>query len=383
MEYRLLGPIEVLDGERRLPLGGPKQRALLAVLLLGANRVVPRSELVEAVWPDAPPPTAATAVQVYVSRLRKTLPEGVLETRPAGYLLHVEPGQLDLERFERLASEGRPREALALWRGAPVEGIELGAWARAEVQRLTELHAAVLEVRVAADLALGRHAEVIGELEALVARHPLRERLRGQLMLALYRAGRQTEALEQYRAARAVLRDELGLEPDAALQQLHGAILRQERGLELQAAEPLRMRATVLFAILTPTAAAGPAEVRQALAEATEGVSSQLREAGGEVQYGLAGALLARFERDADDALTAANAVRDRLASSPVQARIGIETGEVLAGPGGLTGTPVAVASKLAGAAEPDEILVGDEAAAAVGDSFELRKRGRAHLLGG
>jgi DNA-binding SARP family transcriptional activator len=383
MEYRLLGPIEVLDGERRLPLGGPKQRALLAVLLLGANRIVPRSELVEAVWPEGPPPTAATAVQVYVSRLRKTLPEGVLETRPTGYLLHVEPGQLDLERFERLASEGRPREALALWRSAPVEGIELGAWARAEVHRLAELHAAVLEDRIEADLALGRHAEVIGELEALVTRHPLRERLREQLMLALYRAGRQAEALEQYRAARAVLQDELGLEPDAALQQLHGAILRQERGLELQAAEPLRMHAAVLFAILTPTAAGDPAEVRQALANATKAVSSQLREAGAEVQHGLAGALLARFDGDADDALAAATAVRDRLAPSSVQARIGIETGEVLAGPGGLTGTPVAVASKLAGAAQPDEILVGDEAAAAVGNSFELRKRGRTHRLGG
>lgn len=362
MEYRLLGPIEVLDGKRSLPLGGPKQRALLAVLLLAANRVVPRSELVEAVWPEGPPPTAATAVQVYVSRLRKTLPEGVLETRPAGYLLHVDPGQLDLERFERLAGEARPREALAFWRGEPVEGIELGAWARAEVHRLAELHAAVLEDRIEADLALGRHAELIGELEALVTRHPLRARLRGQLMLALYRAGRQAEALEQYRAARAVLRDELGLEPDAALQRLHGAILRQEPELELRAAEPLRMRAAVLFAILTPTAAGDPAEVRQALAKATEAVSSQLREAGAEVQHGLAGALLARFDGDASDALAAAVAVRERLALSSVQARIGIESGEVLVGPGGLTGTPVAVASKLAGAAEPGQILLGRDA---------------------
>jgi DNA-binding SARP family transcriptional activator len=377
MEYRLLGPIEVLDGERRLQLGGPKQRALLAVLLLGANRVVQRGELVEAVWPEGPPPTAATAVQVYVSRLRKTLPEGVLETRPAGYLLHVEPGQLDLERFERLASEGRPREALALWRGPPVEGIELGAWARAEVHRLVELQAAVLEDRIEADLALGRHAEVIGELEALVTRQPLRGRLRAQLMLALYRAGRQTEALEQYREARTVLRDELGLEPDAALQQLHGAILRQERGLELQAAEPLRMHATVLFAILTPTAAGYPADVRQALANATDAVSAQLREAGAEVQHGLAGALLARFDGDAGDALAAAAAVRDALAPSSVHARIGIETGEVLVGPGGLTGAPVAVASKLAGAAEPGEILVGPEARAAAGDS-DLKPGGRA-----
>src|SRR5918996_505401 len=197
MEYRVLGPIEALDGERRLPLGGPKQRAVLAVLLLGANRVVSRTDLVEAVWPEGPPPTAATALQVYVSRLRKTLPAGVLETRPAGYLLHVELG--------------------------------------------------VLEDRIDADLALGHHAGLVGELEGLVARHPLRERLRGQLMLALYRAGRQAEALEQYRTARAALREQLGLDPGAALQRLHGTMLRQEPELELR-----RSRATVLFAILTP-----------------------------------------------------------------------------------------------------------------------------------
>ena len=362
MEYRVLGPIEALDGERRLPLGGPKQRAVLAVLLLGANRVVPRADLVEAVWPDGSPPTAATALQVYVSRLRKTLPAGVLETRPTGYLLHVERGELDVDRFERLASEARPREALALWRGAPVEGIELGAWARAEVQRLAELHAAVLEERIDADLALGRHAELIGELEGLVARHPLRERLRGQLMLALYRAGRQAEALEQYRAARAVLLDELGLEPGAALRRLHGAILRQDPGLELSAARPERIRGTVLFAILTP-GAGDSAEVRATLANAIEAVSSELREAGAEVERGLAGALLARFEGDASTAVAAADAVRERLAVSSVRARIGIETGEVLAGPGGLTGTPVAVASKLAGAAEPGQILLGPDAA--------------------
>lgn len=357
MEYRLLGPIEVLDGKRSLPLGGPKQRALLAVLLLAANRVVPRSELVEAVWPEGPPPTAATAVQVYVSRLRKTLPEGVLETRPAGYLLHVDPGQLDLERFERLAGEARPREALAFWRGEPVEGIELGAWARAEVHRLEELRSAVLEDRIAEDLAGGRHAEVIGELEGLVAGQPLRERFREQLMLALYRAGRQAEALEQYRAARAALRDELGLEPGTELQRLHTAMLRQEERIEVR-----RGRATVLFAILTPAGDGDAADVRQALAQATEEVSTQLREAGGEVQHGLAGALLARFDGDASDALAAAAAVRDRLAQSSVQARIGVESGDVLVGPGGLTGTPVAVASKLAGAAEPGQILLGPDA---------------------
>jgi DNA-binding SARP family transcriptional activator len=358
MEYRVLGPIEALDGERRLPLGGPKQRAVLAVLLFGANRVVPRADLVEAVWPEGPPPTAATALQVYVSRLRKTLPAGVLETRPAGYLLHVERGDLDADRFERLAGEARPREALALWRGAPVEGIEVGAWARAEVQRLAELRAAVLEDRIDADLALGRHAELVGELEGLVARHPLRERLRGQLMLALYRAGRQAEALEQYRAARAVLLDELGLEPGPELQRLHTAMLRQEEQIDVR-----RGRATILFAILTPTGDGDAADVREALAAAADAATAELERAGAEVQHGLAGALLARFAGDASDALAGAAALVDRLSPSPVRARIGIETGEVLAGPGGVTGTPVAIASKLAGAAEPGQILLGPDAA--------------------
>ena len=368
MEYRVLGPIEALDGERRLPLGGPKQRALLGVLLLAANRVAPRDELLEALWPEGAPATAATALQVYVSRLRKLLPAGALETQPPGYVLHVRPGELDLERFEHLAAAGMVSEALELWRGPPLGGLELGGSARVDVQRLEERRLAVLEDRVEADLALGRPADLIAELEALVARYPLRERLRGQLMLALYRSGRQAEALEHYRSLQTTLRDELGLEPDASLRRLHTEILRQSG--QLEAAAP----AVVLFAILTPSES-DPAAVRDLLEQAAEAASAELAERGATVERGLAGALLARLEPDAARALAAAAAVRDRLEAElggGVRARIGVELGDVLGGKGGLSGLPVATAARLAGSAEPGEILVGEAAAAAAaGGSVE------------
>jgi DNA-binding SARP family transcriptional activator len=364
MEYRVLGPIEALDDDRRLALGGPKQRLLLGVLLLRANRIVAGRELVEALWAETPPATAGAAVQVYVSRLRKTLPEDALETRPQGYVVHVGPGELDAERFERLVRQGAPREALALWRGDPLEGRELGGWARAEAHRLAELAAEGIEQRIAADLDLGRHAEVVAELETLVAAHPLRERLRELLMLALYRAGRQAEALDQFRATRVTLRDELGLEPGAALQELHRAILRHDRAIELPRATPESLHAAILFVILTPAQPGDAAHMRALLAEAVETASAELERAGGQVDRGLAGALMARLESDAAGAAAAARDVMSRLEPVGVLARIGIETGEVLVGAGGVTGEAVATASRLAGAAKPGEILLGPAAEA-------------------
>lgn len=367
----MLGPVEVLDGDLPVPIGGPKQRALLAVLLLSANRVVSRTELVEALWGGSPPPTADTAVHVYVSRLRKALPAGRLETRPPGYLLRVEPEELDLDRFERLAQEGRPHEALTLWRGPALAGVELPR----EAHRLEELRDAVLEERIQADLADGLHGELVSELEELVARDPLRERLRGQLMIALYRSGRQAEALEQYREIHRALGDELGIEPDPALRRLHTAMLRQAG--ELEPAAPAR--AAVLFAVLRPPADEEPAAVRDLLEQAFEAASSELGAAGATVERGLAGALLARFEEDPARALAAAVALRDRLSGGPVRARIGLETGDVLAGET-LTGPPVAAASRLAGAARPGEILVGADAATGLDRSL-LRRRGDAFVL--
>jgi DNA-binding SARP family transcriptional activator len=222
MEFRILGPLQVLDEGRELPLGGAKQRALLALLLLDPNRVVSRDRLIDELWHADPPETAPTALQVYVSQLRKALGRDLILTQPPGYLIRVSDGELDLHRFERLVATARAeepaqaarllREGLALWRGAPLA--ELGdSFARAERARLEEQRLAALEQRIEAELALGRHAELVPELELLAREHPLRERLRGQLMLALYRCGRQADALESYREARRLLDAELGLQP--------------------------------------------------------------------------------------------------------------------------------------------------------------------------
>ena len=243
MNFRLLGPLEVSDGERSLALGGVKQRSLLAVLLLQANELVSSDRLIDQLWGPAPPASASKSVQVYVSRLRKTLGDGRLTTRAPGYVLRVEPDELDLGRFERLAAEARRtspesasrklREALSLWRGPPLADLAYEPFAQVEIARLEEIRMAVVEQRIDADLALGRHAELIGELETLITRFPLRERLRGQLMLALYRSARQAEALGVYRAARSELSEELGLEPSEELQRLEQAILCQDPALGL------------------------------------------------------------------------------------------------------------------------------------------------------
>jgi DNA-binding SARP family transcriptional activator len=241
MEFRLLGPLEVVEHGRALELGSARQRAVLAVLLLHANEVVSVDRLVDELWGRTPPATAGKILQVYVSRLRKELGDGRLLTRSPGYVLRADRSELDFARFEQLMSQadlGDPRgaasklrQALALSRGPPLADLEYEPFAQAEVVRLGELQWTALERRIDADLAAGRHAELIGELEALIAEHPLRERPRGQLMLALYRSGRQAEALEAYADARRTLLDELGLEPSEELRQLQAAILAQDPGL--------------------------------------------------------------------------------------------------------------------------------------------------------
>jgi DNA-binding SARP family transcriptional activator len=234
MEFRILGPLEVLDGDRQVPLAGSRQRALLALLLTRAGEVVSTDRLIDQLWPDDPPRTAANALQYHVSQLRKSLGAERIVTRSPGYLIRVEPGELDLERFERLAGQGGAealREALALWRGQALADVAYEPFAQGEIRRLEELRLAVLERRVEADMELGRHAQLIGELEQLVAEQPLRERLRELLMLALYRSGRQADALAVYQQGRATLVDELGLDPGSALQELERAILRQDPAL--------------------------------------------------------------------------------------------------------------------------------------------------------
>jgi DNA-binding SARP family transcriptional activator/ABC-type transport system substrate-binding protein len=241
MQLRLLGPFEVADGDRTLVIGGGRQRKLLAILGLRANEFVGSERLIEELWGEQPPETAAKALQGYISQLRKTLGHEMLLTRPGGYILQIAPGQLDVHRFEQLVEEARdaePREAaeklrqaLALWRGPALADFAYDDFARTEIARLEERRLAVLEQRIEADLALGRHATLVGELAALVAQEPLSERPRAQLMLALYRSGRQAEALEVYQQARRTFRDDLGLEPSEEMQQLQRAILAHDPAL--------------------------------------------------------------------------------------------------------------------------------------------------------
>jgi YVTN family beta-propeller protein len=228
VEFRILGPLEVVDDGRPVPIRRGKEQALLVYLLLSANEVVPSGRLVDALWDERPPPTASKILQNAVSHLRRQLGDGRLVTRDSGYVLRVDEDELDLRRFEALAKEGRREEALALWRGTPLLGLAEERFVDDARRRLEEQRLAVLEDRIDDDLAAGRHDELIPELERLVGEHSLRERLQGQLMRALYGAGRQAEALETYRQARKTLSEELGLEPGPELQELERKILRQD-----------------------------------------------------------------------------------------------------------------------------------------------------------
>jgi DNA-binding SARP family transcriptional activator len=245
-------------GGRPVALGGPRQRALLALLLARANEVVSADRLVDELWGERPPDSAVNALQYHVSQLRKALaPAGVVVTRDPGYLIRLGQDELDLVRFERFTAAGQAappeeaarlfREALGLWRGSPLADLADEPSAQPLIRRLEELRLGALERRLEADLDLGRSTELVAELEALVREHPLRERLRAALMRALYGAGRQADALETYRTTRAMLRDELGLEPSPALQELEQAILRQDPALSVAAA-PLRRRAILVVA---------------------------------------------------------------------------------------------------------------------------------------
>jgi predicted ATPase/DNA-binding SARP family transcriptional activator len=271
LDYRILGPLEVWDGDRRLPLGAAKQRAVLALLLINANRVVSVDRMIEELWPEKPPGRPQTAIQTYVSYLRKILepdhaagaPFDVLATEGAGYVLRLEPEQLDLGRFEKLYDHGRGAlagddpararaalaEALALFRGSALMDVAYEPFAQAEVARIEELRLSCLEARVEADLASGSHAELVGELEALAAEHPLRERFAAQLMLALYRAGRQAEALDVYQRTRERLVDELGIEPTPELHELNRRILNQDDAL----VAPVRAKRPVVQLPAPPT----------------------------------------------------------------------------------------------------------------------------------
>ena len=256
MDFRVLGPVQVIAESGAVELASGRQIALLSCLLMAGGEVVSRDRLIDALWGDRPPATAVNALQVHVHGLRQRLGSERIETEGLGYRLRLEPGELDLERFELLAARGRSelaageadaaaatfREALGLWRGPAYEDVRYEEFAQAEVGRLEELRLAALEDRIETDLALGRHRELVSELEGLVSEHESRERLSGQLMLALYRSDRQAEALELFGRTRTALLDELGLEPGPALQELQQAILRQDSALAVEPPELRRRR---------------------------------------------------------------------------------------------------------------------------------------------
>jgi YVTN family beta-propeller protein len=258
LEFRVLGPVEVRDGGRALPLGGPKLRALLADLILNAGSVVSTARLIDDLWGDAPPPAAGHTVETYIARLRRVLRDGstpdALLTRPPGYLLDAEPSQVDAFRFEQLVRDGTAAAgrddhaqassllcaALALWRGEALAGLADAPFAQSAARRLTDQHLLALERRIDSDLQLGRDQDLVGELEALIAGHPYHEPFHRQLMLALYRSGRQSDALAVFRRARGLLAEELGIEPGPELRRTEQAILRQDPQLEQRAAAHLR-----------------------------------------------------------------------------------------------------------------------------------------------
>jgi DNA-binding NarL/FixJ family response regulator/DNA-binding SARP family transcriptional activator len=262
VEYRILGPLEVVDDGTAVALGTIKERVVLAVLLLHANEVVSRDRLIDELWGESPPPTARKAVNVYISQLRKVLGRNgndPIETAGGGYRLVVDPDELDTMKLKQLlgqaeerAAAGEPggaadlyEQALALWRGRTLAGLELESVGRHEVERWQELRLTALMNRIDCELALGRHEQLIGELNLLVREHPLRERLRAQQILALYRADRQAEALEAYQQARDVVVEELGIEPSPALQRLQKEILLQDPALELPARRAVSAPASI------------------------------------------------------------------------------------------------------------------------------------------
>jgi DNA-binding SARP family transcriptional activator len=244
MEFRLLGPLQVLDGDTPVEIHGTKRKAVLALLVLRANEVVSSDRLIDELWGERLPRNAAAALHSHVSRLRKALGPDVLARREWGYVLRTPPETIDVRRFELLLAQAEPMpageravklaEALALWRGPTLADLALEPGLQQEIAHLEEVRLSTLERRIDADLEAGRNSELVAELETLIAHHPLREHLRGQLILSLYRAGRQAEALEVYHETRRVLAEELGLDPSPGLRELERAMLRQDPSLALE-----------------------------------------------------------------------------------------------------------------------------------------------------
>ena len=397
MEYRALGPLEVLDGSgHKLPLGGARQQTVLASLLLRAGKTVGLERLVDELW-EEPPATAARTIQTYISRLRHLLPAGAIESRPGGYALLLNGARLDLHTFEQTAEEGRAalasgeqeraaqllREALALWRGPALAGLTSDALRR-EASRLEELRFGVLEDRLEADLACGRQRKIVPELQALVAEHPFRERPRAQLMLALYRVGRSSDALEVYRETRRLLVEELGMEPGQELRSLEQAILQADTGLDLPQAKaqttfvPERRAGTVTF--LFTDVEGSTRLVRQlrdrypeVLADHQRLVRDAFARHDGEEVDTQGDAFFYVFSRARDAAAGAAEAQRRLQAhawpeDAELRVRMGLHTGEPVVSEERYHGLGVHRAARIMAAGHGGQILASQATAAMLAD---------------
>jgi DNA-binding SARP family transcriptional activator len=422
MRVRILGPFHLEDGGRRITIGGVRQRAVLAGLLLHANEVVPSEQLLVDLWGEDSPPSAANALQAAISRLRRVLPPGRLITTGPGYMLRIFPAELDIAQFEQLTFEGRDAlaagaaaeavqlldQAMTLWRGPPLADFRYEPFAQAEIARLEELQLACLEERNEARLALGSAGALTAELGRMVADHPLRERLRGQLMIALYRSGRQTEALEAYRELRNALREELGLEPSSALRELEAAILRHDPvlapGPATSGTPQARRPVTVLCVALQVAPSSGVTldpETHGVVNEhVVSGLTAVLERHGGKLAasdsehlMGVFGvttlheddALRAvRASLEAREALTAEAATLPRHHGANLAYRFGLATGEALVGgpgPLGFAGDVGVRAVMLAEAAGDGEILISQQTQRLAAGAIETDSAGRDRFL--
>jgi DNA-binding SARP family transcriptional activator len=451
IEFRVLGPLQVVRDDRVLPLGGLKQRGLLALLLFDRNRVVPRDRLIDALWGERPPASAANSVQIYVSKLRRLLEDSetdgsTLLTEPPGYLLGVPAGSLDADVFESMLADGNAAlaegafasaetllaRALAIWRGPALADLASQLFAQPEIARLEGLRLQALEARFEAMLAVGRAAEAVGELQALVGLHPLDERLRAQLMVSLYRSGRHSDALETYRSFRRLLSEELGLEPNPELRELERAILRQDESLgPVAQLTPTRAAAkpggepaapitrpieeelrpvTVVFADIVGSTALGerlePDEAKVLVGECVTMMSRAVDEYGGTVQAYQGDGICAYFgvpaaheddpERAARTALRILEVVRGYTRDieaawgiSGFAVRIGVNSGTAAVGLVGTVdpqtvalGDATNVAARLQAVAEPGAILVGQTTARRLAHRFVLEPIGEIPVKG-
>ena len=418
MDFRILGPLEALEGGRPVALGGSKQRALLALLLLHANEVLSIDRLIDELWGEQPPATAAKTLHVQISRLRKALAgadrsSGPVITRERGYELRLDAERLDARRFERLVADGRSElaagraqraataldEALSLWRGRPLDDLAYEPFAQREIARLEDLREGAIEQLVEAKLGLGRHAEVVGELEQLIEEFPYRERLRGQLMLALYRCDRQAEALQAYHEARRKLVEDVGIEPGERLRELERAILAQDPALALPAAraveqpaapepeprpaeaeQPARRLVSVVFADIGSSGLAArldPESMHDLHDDLSEVFGAVIERHGGTIEGFIGDAVVGVFgqakvhEDDALRAVRAAVELRDAGAELEDDRGValgikhGVESGEVFVSAGArrsrfATGEAFNAAARLQRAAADGEILLGD-----------------------